>query len=58
MKVGRMPVEMNSPKARPLGSTPVWRNAKISCMMIVSPSMPTTSEMLVTLRGPPCRRLA
>ena len=23
------------------------------CMMIVSPSMPTTSERLVTLRGPP-----
>ena len=42
----------------PLGSTPTWRKAKISCMMIVSPSMPTTSEMLVTLRGPPCNRLA
>ena len=58
MNVGRMPVEMNSPWARPLASTPSCSNAKISCMMIVSPSMPTTSVMLVTLRGPPCRRLA
>ena len=58
MKLGRIPVAMNSPWARPLASTPIGRNAKISCMMIVSPSMPITSEMLVTLRGPPCRRLA
>ena len=33
-------------------------NAKISCMMIDLLSMPTTSEMLVTFRGPPWSRLA
>ena len=58
MKLGRIPVAMNSPWARPLASTPIGRKAKISCMMIVSPSIPMTSEMLVTLRGPPCKRLA
>ena len=57
-EVGRMPVAWKWPTARPRSSTPSCTYLKMSCMTIVSCSMPTISVMLVTRRMPPWRRLA
>src|SRR6266550_8842684 len=49
---GRMPVGRKRPMTCPCGSMPVRSYWKISCIVIVSPSMPVISEMEVTRRDP------
>src|SRR5918993_1010676 len=53
---GRMPVARNRPTTLPSCVTPAFSNVKISCMVMMSPSMPVISEMLVTLRVPSLNR--
>ncbi len=49
---GRMPVAWNRPRTLPSSSMPCRSKTKMSCMVMTSPSMPTISEMEVTLRVP------
>src|SRR5215212_9976396 len=49
---GRIPVGRKRPSTWPCASTPVLSYWKISCIVIVSPSMPVISEMDVTRREP------
>src|SRR5215203_623005 len=51
-KRGRIPVGLKRPITMPCESTPVLSYMKISCMVIVSPSMPVISEIDVTRRVP------
>ena len=51
-KRGRTPVAKKAPSTAPFAATPVWRNAKISCIAMVSPSMPVISARLTTRRLP------
>src|ERR1043165_3192602 len=53
---GRIPVGRKRPSTWPCESTPVLSYWKISCMVIVSPSMPVISEIDVTRREPSDRR--
>src|SRR5436853_3595948 len=53
---GRIPVGRKRPITWPCASTPVLSYWKISCMVIVSPSMPVISEIEVTRREPSDKR--
>src|SRR5438045_5012706 len=55
-KRGRIPVGRKRPSTWPCESTPVLSYRKISCMVIVSPSMPVISEIDVTRREPSDKR--
>src|SRR5512132_583560 len=46
-KCGRSPEHLNEPNSRPPGSSPLYSKVNRSCMVMTSPSMPTTSEMWV-----------
>src|SRR5690606_8798670 len=54
---GMIPVAANAPWTLPFSSNPVWRKPNISAICTVSPSIPVTSEMLVTLRDPQAKRV-
>jgi hypothetical protein len=49
-------VARNLPITRPSCVTPSFSKAKISCIVMTSPSIPVISEMLVTLRVPSAMR--
>src|SRR5690606_2935835 len=52
VKRGRIPVARNCPRTLPRSSNP-WRSkTKMSCIVMTSPSIPTISEMVITLRVP------
>src|SRR6185503_2858805 len=55
--LGLTPVARKRPVTLPSCVMPAFSNAKISCMVITSPSMPVISETLVTLRVPSLRRV-
>ena len=52
-----MPVARKAPITRPSSAMPVFLNAKISCMVMTSCSMPVISDTEVTLRVPSDMRL-
>src|SRR5262249_36201651 len=54
---GRTPVALKRPMTLPSWVTPSFSNVKISCMVMISPSMPVISETLVTLRVPSLSRV-
>src|SRR5262249_23940094 len=54
---GRTPMALKRPVTLPSGVKPTFSNVKISCMVMMSPSMPVISEKLVTLRVPSLKRV-
>src|SRR4051812_44797314 len=54
---GRMPVARKRPITLPSPVIPIFSKTKISCMVMMSPSMPVISETLVTLREPSLSRV-
>src|SRR5262245_4953174 len=54
---GLTPVARNRPITLPSCVTPSFSNTKISCMVMISPSMPVLSEMLVTFLVPSLGRV-
>src|SRR5688572_5884878 len=54
---GRTPVARKRPRTLPSWLTPCFSKTKISCIVMMSPSIPVISEMLVTLRVPSLRRV-
>src|SRR5437016_4511605 len=54
--LGLIPVARNAPRTLPVSSSPCRSKMKISCMQIISPSTPVTSETAITLREPSERR--
>ena len=56
MNLGRTPIGRISPITLPCSSTPSRTNLKISCIRMISPSMPVISATEVTRRLPSCRR--
>src|SRR5262249_7450931 len=55
--LGRTPVGRNRPTTLPSCVTPTFSKMKISCMVMMSPSMPVISETLVILRVPSLKRV-
>ena len=58
MHRGRIPVGRRRPMTLPSASTPVCSYEKMSCIVMTSRSIPTTSEIRVTFRLPSDMRLA
>src|SRR5690606_7270000 len=55
--VGRMPVALRRPRYLPFSSTPMAKSKRNRCWRVMmSPSMPSTSEMWVMRRVPSLRR--
>ena len=50
MNLGRIPLGRKVPTTLPLGPTPRLTKLNISCMLMISFSMPVISEMLTTRR--------
>src|SRR4051812_631575 len=54
--LGRMPVASKRPWTILSADTPVCRKRKISCMVITSPSIPVSSDRLMSFRRPSASR--
>ena len=54
---GRTPVARKRPVTLPSGVRPVFSKMKMSCIVMMSPSIPVISEMVVTRRDPSLRRV-